>query len=899
MSIRGIGHRAWTLFCALVFCTACGGGGGGGNNTPAAQLLGRFEAQLSGAEETSVHDAEARGFFLARLMDDGTIEFWAAAEADWVDDVTMMHVHRGAAGADGPIEVDLLSGGATFDGATATITGTLTIDPALAAEIAANPGEFYVNIHTNDAPAGLVRAQIAEAAVMEWHATLRGDEEVTVVDPNAHGAATFTVQADGTIDFVVAMGVPSVTELLSGHIHVGGPGVPGGIVVDLDLANGAIDPAAGTITGTIQADPAALARILTNPGGFYVNVHTPAAPEGVARGQLGRGTIEFWAQLRGDEETTVVDADARGGWAIEIDSFESGLSTMAVPVAQDIADVVMAHVHEGSAGIDGGIVVDLMAGADFNRSGPTGSADGTVSLDQTLLTRIMAAPEEFYVNFHTNGAPAGLVRGQLTRDPQTFFADLDGENETTVVDADAAGSATIVMAAVHECTFALSMSQPAIGDITAAHLHDGDAGEDGPVVVDLLNGLDVETSGDTTSGRAVVSGRTFARLLADASQFYVNAHTTVAPAGIARGQTARLSGDLPPAGLAYDSPVTYQTAVAIAANVPSSTGGAITSYSVDPALPAGLQLDPVTGVISGTPSVAAAQADYTVTASNDAGETTATVTITVNLSPPASLSYGGPRTFVTGTAINPINPFSTGGQITNYTVSPALPAGLMLNANTGVITGTPTTATAQANYTVTGSNSAGSVQANVNITVTAALQPPSNLSYSSPVTYTTGTAITNNTPTVSGGAVASWSISPSLPAGLSFSTSTGVISGTPTTVTSQANYTVTATNAAGSTTATVTITIALGAPTNLSYSPNSSLGYVTGGTFTSMQPSSSGGAVSSYSISPSLPSGITINSSTGVISGSPTATSSQTNYTVTASNSAGSTTATVTITVLP
>ena len=59
-----------------------------------------------------------------------------------------------------------------------------------------------------------------------------------------------------------------------------------------------------------------------------------------------------------------------------------------------------------------------------------------------------------------------------------------------------------------------------------------------------------------------------------------------------------------------------------------------------------------------------------------------------------------------------------------------------------------------------------------------------------------------------------------------------------------------------------------------------------------------GGAVASYSISPALPSGITINASTGVISGTPTATSSQTSYTVTASNSAGSTTATVTVTIL-
>ena len=54
--------------------------------------------------------------------------------------------------------------------------------------------------------------------------------------------------------------------------------------------------------------------------------------------------------------------------------------------------------------------------------------------------------------------------------------------------------------------------------------------------------------------------------------------------------------------------------------------------------------------------------------------------------------------------------------------------------------------------------------------------------------------MTATTPTSSGGAVVSWSVSPSLPAGLTFSTSTGEISGTPTSVTSSASYTVTATN---------------------------------------------------------------------------------------------------------
>src|SRR5205807_488268 len=83
-----------------------------------------------------------------------------------------------------------------------------------------------------------------------------------------------------------------------------------------------------------------------------------------------------------------------------------------------------------------------------------------------------------------------------------------------------------------------------------------------------------------------------------------------------------------------------------------------------------------------------------------------------------------------------------------------------------------------------------------------------------PATYTKGTAITNNTPSSSGGAVVSYSVSPALPTGLACSGSTGVISGTPTALSAATDYTVTATNSGGSTTDVVTITVKDVAPTS-------------------------------------------------------------------------------------
>ena len=94
---------------------------------------------------------------------------------------------------------------------------------------------------------------------------------------------------------------------------------------------------------------------------------------------------------------------------------------------------------------------------------------------------------------------------------------------------------------------------------------------------------------------------------------------------------------------------------------------------------------------------------------------------------------------------------------------------------TGVISGTPDTVSPDTEYLITAANSGGITTAQIHIQVKDLLPV---FVYSQPtVVYEKGTAISANTPIQSGGAVLSYSISPSISStGLNFNMSTGIIS---------------------------------------------------------------------------------------------------------------------------
>jgi hypothetical protein len=115
----------------------------------------RFIAQLSGANEVPRADPDGAG--MARIaINDASNRVCTDLEVRMIGTVTAAHIHRGAAGTNGPpvITLDPPDDNDSDDCDTA--------DDALVDEIRANPAAFYVNVHTTDYPDGAIRGQISE-----------------------------------------------------------------------------------------------------------------------------------------------------------------------------------------------------------------------------------------------------------------------------------------------------------------------------------------------------------------------------------------------------------------------------------------------------------------------------------------------------------------------------------------------------------------------------------------------------------------------------------------------------------------------------------------------------------------------------------------------------------------
>jgi Putative Ig domain len=291
-------------------------------------------------------------------------------------------------------------------------------------------------------------------------------------------------------------------------------------------------------------------------------------------------------------------------------------------------------------------------------------------------------------------------------------------------------------------------------------------------------------------------------------------------------------------------------------------------------LPTGLTLAASTGTISGSPTASGTfNFTATVTDSGSPVQTkSAALTIVVAASPLAVTTSTLPSG-ANGTAYS--QTLQASGGISAYTWSVtagSLPAGLTLAASTGLISGTPT-GSGTANFTATVIDSSSPAQTKSSALSIVIAPKTLAITTSALSSGTTGTAY-SQTLAASGGTTAyTWTVTiGSLPAGLSLAASTGVISGTPT-GSGTSNFTVTVTDS-GSPVQTKSAAMSIVVTVQTLAITTSTLSSGTNGTAYSQPLQATGGTPAyTWSISTgSLPAGLTLAATTGVISGTPTAT---------------------------
>jgi hypothetical protein len=303
-------------------------------------------------------------------------------------------------------------------------------------------------------------------------------------------------------------------------------------------------------------------------------------------------------------------------------------------------------------------------------------------------------------------------------------------------------------------------------------------------------------------------------------------------------------------------------------------------------LPDGLSINPTTGVISGTIDAGdSSSSPYTITVSATDGLNTGNATFAWTISPVVTVTLPGNQTNTEGDSVDlSITANDSLSKPLTY-IATGLPAGLSIGLHSGVITGTVGNNDVTASpYTVTVTVTDGTYTASTTFTWT--IKPVVTVTAPANQTNTEGDTVSGVTVTATDtkGSTLIYTAK-GLPSGLSINSSTGVISGTVDNGDAASGpYTVTVTATDGTYSASATFTWTV----NLKVTPPATQLNANGAAVSGVQVTApnEGGAALTYSAT-NLPSGLAINSSTGVISGTISSSGSDTSpysVTVTASN---------------
>lgn len=387
-----------------------------------------YVALLSGANEVPANASRATGEVVAVLQDNtlSVSGFFQDLSSPFNPNIGGgAHIHLGLFGQNGPVTIPLNTTLATdqLRGNFEESANTFELDNEQLAALEARG--LYVNIHTNDYPAGELRGQLIPSIALGeetgealFRAILSGRAEIPANTSQAVGGVLVEYR-DGTLILSGAFsGLESDfnPEIGGGsHLHQANIDENGPVVIPLQATVGT-DETRGTFAAgqnTFVLDDAQTAALFD--GELYVNIHTDNLTAGEVRGQVLPITYRvFEAYLSGANEVPAVSSGGAGSVLAVYDEEHGALMVSGTfrDLASPFATNVGAHLHEATADATGGVVQPLtVVLSDTPTEGTFRGGDNFYTPAQSLVDALYAGA--IYANVHSQDNPSGELRGQL------------------------------------------------------------------------------------------------------------------------------------------------------------------------------------------------------------------------------------------------------------------------------------------------------------------------------------------------------------------------------------------------------------------------------------------------------------------------------------------------------
>jgi hypothetical protein len=344
-----------------------------------------FSASLKGEQEVPPTPSTARGFGLVRL-DEPANTVSVLIEAD-IGAATAAHIHRAAAGQNGPVIVTLANA-SPYPGRWVG-TGTLTPNDVALLKSAG----LYLNVHSGTFPGGEIRGQLVVATATRFSANLTGAQEVPPNPSTETGAFyAYLYEPDNVLLCEITTSIANA-RITGAHIHQAPTGQNGPVVF----------PFANAFPQCLAVELSAAQVATLRAAGFYFNIHTNTFGGGEIRGQIVAGVGDFVAPMSGAQEVPPNPSTAQGEFCVRLTA--AGALDYRGTTSPFTTNRTAQHFHAAPRGQNGGVVITVNNPVNNVYTGVTRA------LSNVEVGQVRA--EGWYVNVHTAAFPGGEIRGQV------------------------------------------------------------------------------------------------------------------------------------------------------------------------------------------------------------------------------------------------------------------------------------------------------------------------------------------------------------------------------------------------------------------------------------------------------------------------------------------------------